>query len=364
MSNNKLYFHIGTHKTGSSALQSVFRDTEKELRNEKTAYLGAPAYHQSFGLATEFDKELVDKYTKDLRTQIKRERYLFGCNKFIVSSEAFSGNANSGYTNAFYIAKMLKNVADRLNINTAVILYLRRQDDFIQSLYTQRIHEGFSYTFDQFMHDKIDIESFNWLKLTEHYKTQFGDKAFVVKRYGRQYLPQKNSLINQFGEIVGSETLKSYTSTRMVNRSMSRDALEIARIANEYLNDTEKKRLRKLLQKISPKSLFGNHDFMNYRQREQIYNLCKVNNAVVACEYFDEKELFPQPIESSNEDVYKGLSNEAIIIHLIKMILESENKENKEPKNVSSFKNTGKKLIEVIPGAKRLAKIIFGRYNG
>ena len=66
-----------------------------------------------------------------------------GIERFVTSWEGFSGNPRLAYQNANAVASMLRESTKSLDVR--IIVYLRRQDEFVESMYTQTIHEGGSF---------------------------------------------------------------------------------------------------------------------------------------------------------------------------------------------------------------------------
>ena len=69
--------------------------------------------------------------------------------RFAMSSEGFFGNLFKDYYNSEWISEFLSKVSAGFDVR--IIVYLRRQDFFIESLYTQMIHQGESYSFLDFV---------------------------------------------------------------------------------------------------------------------------------------------------------------------------------------------------------------------
>src|SRR5690625_1455339 len=87
-----------------------------------------------------------------LRQQIKEEMgdESFSGN-YILSNEKFAGDKMVGYKNTPVIAETVFKALEPLDVNVKIIVFLRRQDDFLESTYAQRIYSGSTLTFEEFL---------------------------------------------------------------------------------------------------------------------------------------------------------------------------------------------------------------------
>jgi hypothetical protein len=73
----------------------------------------------------------------------------------LLSSEGFSGSVRRGYSNANHCAQILA------GHTVIIVAYLRAQDSFMESLYTQQIHQGDAIPFADFL-ASLPPQSFDW----------------------------------------------------------------------------------------------------------------------------------------------------------------------------------------------------------
>lgn len=181
-----LFIHIGTHKTGSTAIQRAFRADEKALRKEGLVRLRSC---DRIALPS-LDATELEAMTSSLREEAGGQagRPM----RFLMTSEGFSGDPMTGYADAPVVASRLR--AATHGFDARIILFLRRQDDFIESWYTQRIHEGRSETFDEFL-QLIRLEEMSWLRLAEAYAAEFGRENIIVRRYHKAFYPEPADLL-------------------------------------------------------------------------------------------------------------------------------------------------------------------------
>ena len=133
---------------------------------------------------------------------------------------------------------------DRLTL----VLYVRRQDTYLESAYMQRIQHGKTLSFEEYI-ARRNTESFDWNSLAS-------SLAGVVGRENLEVVPYESvkagpaAYVNVFLERCGVplQLTESDIPPGRSNRSYSAIALEIARRSNDLLTKEEQKVLRRFLQ--------------------------------------------------------------------------------------------------------------------
>ena len=130
-----LYIHIGTGKTGTSSIQNFLSENQKNGRlskhfNTRYCFSGRPNINnillcKNYQRGNEKTQELIDANIRELRKEI----YQSSEQLFIISSEYFPGNTQDE------IHELVNIVSDICQVK--IIVYLRRQDDFLWSWYAQ-----------------------------------------------------------------------------------------------------------------------------------------------------------------------------------------------------------------------------------
>lgn len=321
---DELFIHIGTWKTGSSTIQYNLNRFKEQLKEDGIYYLSKKdKMVVDDGIVRGFDKiemEYVEKSRHKLKGILKETEGVDY--KYIASAEEFSGDPFRGFKNCTSVAENLYEITKDLNLDVKIIVYLRRQDDFIESMYTQSVHLGGVKTFQEFVSD-FDESHFNWYYLLEAYSKLFGKDNIIVRRYHKAFLPQKNSLLRDFGEVINSKLIADFSVTVSKNRGLSRDALELSRFTNKHFEDKERYRLRKIFQQVNSKKPFEKYAFFNTPEREKFLAMYKHSNSKVAKEYLgiEYDSLFPSPDLSEIVPQYPGLTNEAMAVILSRALL-------------------------------------------
>jgi len=287
------------------------------LRAEGLYYLPILSEFRQLMSIEQFDKDLVSTCRSKLNRAAKSLALNAVDPRFLISWEGFSGSNKRGYQNARAVAECVREITQDYDVY--ILVYLRRQDDFMESLYTQWIQQGESYKFQQFV-NKFTGCDFNWKELLESYSQFFGKGRIIVRRYTKAYLPEADSLLKDFAKIVGIQSNIIDTIVETPNRGYSRDAVQLARLVDPYLSDQEKKVFRRILQQTNSKQPFDDYSYWNREERSKFLAQYSQSNAIVAREYFNDPSgvLFPLPDDYEDHKKDEGLSLEKATVALAK----------------------------------------------
>jgi hypothetical protein len=198
-----LWVHIGTHKTGTTSIEAFLKTNRTALADQGIGLLTFPRDarrtlrehaegHEA--ASTSLANTLEHLITKQSRACTNQP------NTYILSWEGFCGNASKGYSDAHLMANALNVASKYCNLNPYIILYIRPQEEFISSYYSQTVKDGKTKSIQEFLHD-LPSASFNWLELTETFERQFRADQVVVERYCRELFPGKNEILNIYPSI-------------------------------------------------------------------------------------------------------------------------------------------------------------------
>ncbi len=274
---NKLFLHIGTHKTGSTALQQGLLFARKTLlKNGFDVIIPYGFAHELGRIVQQTTPNSVPERAKTARTKFKQMlEAAITKRSVIVSSEHFSGVAQESYRDAELRAKTLVEIFR--DFPTEVVVYYRRQDTFIESMYNHRIHQGFTESFDEFL-AALTPFSFDWFEHASHFISAFGKENVTIRSY--ESLKKGGGILSDFIEIIGIPSDQAASLIEIAkqaprqNRGYSPPALELARRANSVLDSEQKQHLRHLLQNVlaDTKEVFGKHaHFTSEERRELLY---------------------------------------------------------------------------------------------
>ena len=239
----------------------------------------------------DYDKALVKSFRQDFVRSLKRAG---GGKTIVFSSEALSGTPNNGYQNSSAVASILRGATQ--NFDVKIILYLRRQDDFIESWYTQTIHQGESHSFADFMKGYEDSDSLKYSRIIGDFAQQFGKENLLVRSY---HSASSIGLIRHFQSIIGQQDFFTSKDETRKNPSYSGHAYEIAKRANGRLIESDRKILRESLQRVMHKPKNESFSFFSIQERKELLQRFADDNRWVAQNYIfeDVSTAFPPPLE-------------------------------------------------------------------
>jgi hypothetical protein len=237
-----IHLHVGVHKAGSTLIQSLLKCESRRLRWHgfyhdrafyrlgKTLKRGSPLPpDQLQRLRTEFDDRL----------RARPEPNIIG------SSEGLFGSLFESYTNIRVVAEDLRAILDGFDVR--IVACIRRQDEFVQSVYNQHVKDGGTLTFDAFVRTH-DIHAFRWHDLLQEYADVFGRTNLRVRCYEDLAREPSRALETVF-EPLAASGFRARCRPGVVNPGLSPKGLEIAVRCNELLTPEERALLRRFLQK-------------------------------------------------------------------------------------------------------------------
>ena len=221
---SNLTLHIGMGKCGSSAIQALFR-----LNRETLTHLGVIALGPDIPTIG-FDQGQVGNPVKlqELIGFLSAEARAIGANHVLFSAEALSNILDPGKISRF--AEMIR---DRF-AETRVIVYLRRQDLWIQSAYHQwgivhKTYPGKVKTLPEFL--ELRKRQLDYLSMLQRWSAAFGDASIVVQPFERQQLTP--DLLRQFIRLARLPTDVKYRfPSGNTNPSFGPELLELMRLYN------------------------------------------------------------------------------------------------------------------------------------
>ncbi|WP_444903962.1 hypothetical protein ACJJIU_01540 [Microbulbifer sp. CnH-101-E] len=228
----KLILHVGLEKTGTSFLQQVFHLNKELLSSRgilypKTGLEGSHHYWLAKGLGFHFQNEELDPLRLNgVVDQFFHEVSSSNSEKILVSSEHFDFNLSK---------KLCSNLREVLkDFEVCVILFLRNQIDYAQSLYMEHLKWGGVESFREF----LDFSNkFNFYEKVRMWK----DSGFDVRV--SDYDRSKKDILSEFltSANLDINSDEFITPNVGVNVSPPIDFLELVR----QLNVTKKKKIRR-----------------------------------------------------------------------------------------------------------------------
>ena len=315
-----LWIHIGTHKTGTTSIEAFLKTNRTALADQGIGLLTFPRDarrtlrehaegHEA--ASTSLANTLEHLITKQSRACANQP------NTYILSWEGFCGNASKGYSDAHLMANALNVASKYSNLNPYIILYIRPQEEFISSYYSQTVKDGKTKSIQEFLHD-LPSASFNWLRLTETFERQFGADQVVVERYCRELFPGKNEILKDFCAHLSIDTrgltfpLSSINSAK--NAGWSKPMIEIARILNAQVSKNEQQTMKEIFNELTPQIAKKDYAYFDADATTLIRNsYFKSNQELCAKRFPTQTSLFPS--HDTNTDRHSHRSSPEILIN-------------------------------------------------
>ena len=224
---NVLLFHIGTHKTGTTALQNFLYNNCKNLNKYGWDYPTLP--REQFKFDVRNGLLLTKSYLrKDENTFDKIMKYIIKCTKnynIILSFEDF------------WILNVEKFFSKILNYykNIKVVLYLRRQDKYIESLYNQAVKSTYYETrsLTEFIEDIEQTNRTNYLDELQRLEKFFGNQL-IVRQYEKEaFQGYDKDIISDFLSLINIDKTDGEwnpAAKKNENISLTNSLMEIKRI--------------------------------------------------------------------------------------------------------------------------------------
>jgi len=278
-----IYLHVGTHKTGTTALQKFLRDNAELLKEQQFMY---PLLSNSKEFNHCYIKSLEDWQRVVLTESFN---YIFSCENL--------------YDKLFDCADFFK--AQQENFNITIIIYLKRQDLMTQSVYNQLI-KGASYYGDI---KNFDNYQYDYVHFLEKVSALFGKEAIIVRPYEQEQLVN-NDIIDDFLTLLNIKINKNFIidQNKLANPSLTPSLIDYFKVLNKANVDQKLKRQIHLAiadQTIAGNKagLYKNHGLLSPRQRFDILQNYQASNEKIAREYLGRSDgkLFYEALPDPNQ---------------------------------------------------------------
>ena len=267
----KIVFHIGTHKTGTTAIQNRLFSNRKTLLNNGILYpdagvrRGHSGHHEFAWAAAGQSHRLKGKSIDEVFHEVQSSIDSAGDKTVVFSSEEF-GNLN---------VNQIIDMKSRLSIQSAkIVFYLRNQVDYLISQYKQHIQQYETrYTgtlFDYVVEFNI-LNRMAYAALAFGWANVFGDESLRIRVYDRSCLLNCD-VVQDFCNVIGFDcrVLPHFSDVENDdNKSVSDFAAEVLRYANKF--DFSPEEHRELLNQIRKTSSdYSNYCFLDVSSMERV----------------------------------------------------------------------------------------------
>lgn len=310
----EIILHVGTEKTGSTSIQSMLSDSYSELIASQTLFpssLGAPGHihftacalankplHPIRNLLSLKDNNAFNEFVSETKIRLKQEISVARPSKIIISDEHIAPHLSDKET-----LLALKNMCSEFGEVTSVIIYLREQDDFRLSLFSEAVKSGNLKGFDPLQPLPIfhDIPyRLDYLAILNNLSSVFGKHLIFPRIYDRNLFPDMN-VCADFINICGINLTIPYDSKPEQNKSIDARVIKHLAYISSFLNNLNYNWSEKLRQTIirncrsifsGPGVILSTEAHINYMRQ------FSAKNDLIQEAYFNAPEngrhLFPQ----------------------------------------------------------------------
>ena len=344
MTNKKtLYIHLGINKTGSTAIESYCVDYFEKLIDHDITFFPKPHFYKHC-----WPIYFSNPDKPDIETYLKHHfnAFINFCktnNMFLVDEDL---SALNPFFEGFLIrytpveGQFTKDITYRLeklqalttDLNTKYIIYLRRQDLFLESLYSQIIKQRHFFTlpFSEFL-NVYPPEYLNWLDLIHKIENCVGKENLIIKLFEpKQFF--NNDIVHDCLNECNINTTDLPLSKRENSRIRS-DVFENIRAFNALdLKIDPIKHYRAtplaICQSVNDKA----YGFFTPNERKTFLEQFNESNSEIAKNYFNNEHLFSNsiPTEIINQDTEITLTKAQIKLYSDLYFPKPKKKKNKK----------------------------------
>jgi len=298
-----IILHVGVNKTGSSSIQKFIQKNVEKLQE-----LNFFVPDRALGHSDKITGEHVFELQKYLRGGVEPTNALK--NKFDELYESRSDEAqrilisaeNLGTAQA---AKIFKTVLD--GKPAKVIIYIRRQDDLIESSW-QQWHSKANQNYDAWLIEAIRTIG-NWENLLSNWEECVGQENISLEVFERSKFPQGN-IIRDFIKKLGiDEEMDFELDLPDANPTYEQYITPLVEGNDRIFENVHDNEFYKLIGKLTGEKYKAKkkYSLMSKGQRENILKYFEAQNRRVCAKYFpDRSRLFTE----LDHDKYNYLNNE------------------------------------------------------
>lgn len=296
----KLYLHIGTHKTGTSAIQSFLYRQEKELLEKDRLMMLKKVpntFHTGIRECSADSEKFLADYKDFFHSQMKDISL-----DYFYSNEELSGDPSTHYKNKRYIFNVLKQAVPA-DFDVEIIVVFRRQDAYLQSMFTQYKHHGGNLGFRDFFKSEY-VEELNWLNFIEEIKEVFGEQVVLHVLPYEPSLLQSQSILQLVGNKLNINFFKDTKKLPDTNVGFSENALKLNdRLADSLDSPFKSMVLSKILQDVDNKGVGKEYSYLSYDAKMELLSFYDESNKKLSEKYWKTDygmDNFSLPVEDTN----------------------------------------------------------------
>ena len=306
-----LYLHIGIPKTASTAIQLFCMENEKALNDHGYIFPDFGLHYRFTGewrnghfligeQRVKSEKANYEKKDQVIDTCFEKIYQLFETYDHMILSD--EGLWYEGVRNDGRIWKKIQAEAEKGIFSIKVIVYLRRQDEFIYSRWNQQIKAAFGLDLPNYVRsweetlEHIPKSMLNYYEILKKISAYVGKENIIVRQFDRKRFYKQN-VYADFLNAVGLEFSEEFhIQQETPNVSLTRNNIEIKRILNGLpdLDGENSMVFRTCLTQLSEQPFDdGKYSMFSEEEMHKFMSKYEKGNRKVAEEYLGiEEDLF------------------------------------------------------------------------
>lgn len=281
------FVHIGAHKTASSFLQSNLKQHQDRLLAENALALvtRADLIPSAFGkeiYEVSQDRhpatEISDAAKDSLRSMLPNGE----CNLLITNEDLICHlDIQDFYEHAEPAIRYLEAALPEFELH--VIFYVRKQPDYLESIYMQYVHLGRRARFAQFM-ERAGPVDLSWLRAVEAMQRVLPAGRLHLRTFEQIRELGELGFYRDFLALCGVNDVESFAVNencsrgRPANRSYGQLGMQIAQRVNPLLSPKEKKVFRRFLQEHFSTATHPRAVLLDAEQRQAMFDRYRESN--------------------------------------------------------------------------------------
>lgn len=297
----KFYYHIGSEKCASTRIESTFLGSP-DIREymDKCSITSLQKFHLEFRETQPFDE------WRRVHEAL-RQRYvvpeLTGSNDAVFcSEEAILGlsHRHEKGNQCRRRAAFLERIVD--GFDPMLIILLRRQDGFIESMYNQEVKRGEMRSFKDYF-DALPLENYEWDKVVDAFEAVFGMDRIKVFPFDRNVLGSRpggpTNVLNAIAGVIKLGVNFDLSKAPVMNPSLPRRFIPVQIKANETLEREEAATVADVLSMRFPKAPDEKLGLIKPAARKKLLARYRRSNERLFARYLPDYD--PQPFLSDEQ---------------------------------------------------------------
>ncbi|MEL7106408.1 MAG: hypothetical protein AAGM21_10840 [Pseudomonadota bacterium] len=267
-----LVIHIGSPKTGTTAIQGVLKSNADALAERNCRFVQAGRTNIAHNSMV---KPLLKGRADDTLSAIREEVARHPAGVHILSSEVFFQPA---------AAPLLADGLAGMGLPIKVVAYLRRPDHYAEAMYKQKVKNGrIDPDPDRFLEGFQPQLSYG--QTLDAYRAAFGQDAMCVRPFERRHL-KDDDVVEDFLDLTGGGGIKGLTKPETPsNKTLSRAVSEHLGRVNRSTDFNTRVMIREIAAAGVPDTIRSG-DVYDKAARQGIHDATRADQAAIAKTYF------------------------------------------------------------------------------